>query len=279
MNLLKALNKGYDILKSNNINSYKIDAELLLSESLKVSKEKLILNLNDVINSDDYKAYLSKLKRRLNKEPVAYILKKKEFWKNEFYINKNVLIPRPETEHLVEETLRIIPENKNKKLLEIGIGSGCLMISILKDRTSCYGIGIDTCKKAVKTAIINANLHQIKNRIKIFKTDVDNFNTGKYDLIISNPPYIDKHQLKYLGVSEFEPLKALDGGINGTEILMKVINKASQLLKINGKLIIEIGNNQKYKMIEFLNKNNYFINKVVKDLSNIERCIICTKLF
>ena len=279
MNLLKALNKGYDILKSNNINSYKIDAELLLSESLKVSKEKLILNLNDVINSDDYKAYLSKLKRRLNKEPVAYILKKKEFWKNEFYINKNVLIPRPETEHLVEETLRIIPENKNKKLLEIGIGSGCLMISILKDRKSCYGIGIDTCKKAVKTAIINANLHQIKNRIKIFKTDVDNFNTGKYDLIISNPPYIDKHQLKYLGVSEFEPLKALDGGINGTEILMKVINKASQLLKINGKLIIEIGNNQKYKMIEFLKKNNYFINKVVKDLSNIERCIICTKLF
>ena len=279
MNLLKALNKGYDILKSNNINSYKIDAELLLSESLNVSKEKLILNLNDVINSDDYKVYLSKLKRRLNKEPVAYILKKKEFWKNEFYINKNVLIPRPETEHLVEETLRIIPENKNKKLLEIGIGSGCLMISILKDRTSCYGIGIDTCKKAVKTAIINANLHQIKNRIKIFKTDVDNFNTGKYDLIISNPPYIDKHQLKYLGVSEFEPLKALDGGINGTEILMKVINKASQLLKINGKLIIEIGNNQKYKMIEFLKKNNYFINKVVKDLSNIERCIICTKLF
>ena len=279
MNLLKALNKGYDILKSNNINSYKIDAELLLSESLNVSKEKLILNLNDVINSDDYKAYLSKLKRRLNKEPVAYILKKKEFWKNEFYINKNVLIPRPETEHLVEETLRIIPENKNKKLLEIGIGSGCLMISILKDRKSCYGIGIDTCKKAVKTAIINANLHQIKNRIKIFKTDVDNFNTGKYDLIISNPPYIDKHQLKYLGVSEFEPLKALDGGINGTEILMKVINKASQLLKINGKLIIEIGNNQKYKMIEFLNKNNYFINKVVKDLSNIERCIVCTKLF
>ena len=279
MNLLKALNKGYDILKSNNINSYKIDAELLLSESLNVSKEKLILNLNDVINSDDYKAYLSKLKRRLNKEPVAYILKKKEFWKNEFYINKNVLIPRPETEHLVEETLRIIPENKNKKLLEIGIGSGCLMISILKDRTSCYGIGIDTCKKAVKTAIINANLHQIENRIKIFKTDVDNFNTGKYDLIISNPPYIDKHQLKYLGVSEFEPLKALDGGINGTEILMKVVNKASQLLKINGKLIIEIGNNQKYKMIEFLKKNNYFINKVVKDLSNIERCIVCTKLF
>ena len=279
MNLLKALNKGYDILKSNNINSYKIDAELLLSESLNVSKEKLILNLNDVINSDDYKVYLSKLKRRLNKEPVAYILKKKEFWKNEFYINKNVLIPRPETEHLVEETLRIIPENKNKKLLEIGIGSGCLMISILKDRTSCYGIGIDTCKKAVKTAIINANLHQIENRIKIFKTDVDNFNTGKYDLIISNPPYIDKHQLKYLGVSEFEPLKALDGGINGTEILMKVINKASQLLKINGKLIIEIGNNQKYKMIEFLKKNNYFINKVVKDLSNIERCIVCTKLF
>ena len=121
-------------------------------------------------------------------------------------------------------------------------------------------------------------LHQIENRIKIFKSDVDNFNTGKYDLILSNPPYIEKHQLKYLGVSEFEPSVAFDGGINGIEILKKVILKSSKLLKINGKLIIEIGYNKKYRVKHLLNKKNFFINKIVKDFSGHDRCIISTKL-
>lgn len=278
MNLLQVLNNGYDILKSNNIDTYKIDTELILSQSLNISREKLILNLNRKIKSNDYKKFQNKIERRKAKEPVAYILKKKEFWKNEFYISENVLIPRPESEHLVEEALKLITKNQSKKLLEIGIGSGCLIISILKERKNCFGIGIDCCKKAIKTANINANLHQIQNRTKILKSDVDNFKSGKYDLIISNPPYIDRHQLKYLDVSEYEPLKALDGGINGIEVLMKVILNASQLLKINGKLIIEIGKNQKYKVIKILNKNNFYVNKVVKDFANIDRCIISTKL-
>tara|TARA_B100000963_G_scaffold340571_1_gene339394 strand:- start:1778 stop:2617 length:840 start_codon:yes stop_codon:yes gene_type:complete len=278
MNLMEVLNKGYYTLKSNKIKSYKIDAELLLSDSLNIRKEELILNLRRNIKIQDYKNFLCKLQRRKVREPIAYILKKKEFWKNEFYIDKNVLIPRPETEHLIDETLKIIPLNKSLNLLEIGIGSGCIIISILKERKKCSAIGIDCCKKAIKTANFNANLHQIKNRIKILKTNVDNFKTGKYDLIVSNPPYIDKRQLKYLGVSEYEPLKALNGGTNGIEILMKVILRASQLLKINGKLIIEIGYNQKYKVIKLLKKNNFFVNKIVKDFSNIERCIVSTKL-
>ncbi len=278
MNLLHALNRGYSILKSNNIGSYKIDAELILCQSLNISREELILNLNRSINSNDYIKYQKDIERRKAKEPVAYILKKKEFWKNEFYISENVLIPRPESELLIEETLKLISKNQNKKLLEIGVGSGCLIVSILKDRKNCFGTGIDCCKKAVKTANINAKLHQIQNRIKILKSDVDNFKSGKYDFILSNPPYIDKHQLKYLDVNEFEPLKALDGGIEGTEVLMKVVLRASQLLKVNGKLIIEIGKNQKYKVINFLYKNNFFVNKIVKDLSSIDRCIICTKL-
>ena len=278
MNLMEVLNKGYYTLKSSKIKSYKIDAELLLSDSLNICKEELILNLRRNIKTQDYKNFLCKLERRKVREPIAYILKKKEFWKNEFYVDKNVLIPRPETEHLIDETLKIIPLTKSFNLLEIGIGSGCIIISILKERKKCSAIGIDCCKKAIKTANFNANLHQIKNRIKILKTNVDNFKTGKYDLIVSNPPYIDKHQLKYLGVSEYEPLKALNGGSNGIEVLMKVILRASQLLKINGKLIIEIGYNQKYKVIKLLKKNNFFVNKIVKDFSNIERCIVSTKL-
>tara|TARA_B100001057_G_scaffold380367_1_gene386018 strand:- start:1290 stop:2129 length:840 start_codon:yes stop_codon:yes gene_type:complete len=278
MNFFKALDFGYKRLKLNNIKSYKLDTELLLSDSLNISKEKLILNLKQSISLSSYKKFLSKLKRREAKEPIAYILKKKEFWKNEFYVNKNVLIPRPESEHLIEETLNIISKNQKKRLLEIGVGSGCIIISILKDRKNCSSIAIDCCKKAVKIAEINAKLHHIKNRIKILKTDVDNFSAGKYDLIISNPPYIDKHQLKYLGVSEYEPLKALNGGINGIEILSKIITKSSKLLKVNGKLIIEIGSNQKYKMIKILKNNNYYINKIKKDLSNHDRCMVCTKL-
>ncbi len=278
MKISTALDNGYSFLKSNNINSYKIDAELLLSDSLNISRERLILNFDEVIVAENYKNFLLKLNRRKKKEPVAYILNKKEFWKIKFYVNQDVLIPRPETEFLVEETLKIISKNEKKRVLEIGIGSGCIIISVLKERENCSAIGIDCCKKALKVAKMNAKLHHIENRIKILKTDVDNFNSDKYDLIISNPPYIDKHQLKYLGVSEYEPLKALNGGVNGIEILKKVILKASQLLKINGKLIIEIGSNQKYKVIDLLNSNNFFVNKTIKDLSNHDRCIVSTKL-
>ena len=278
MNLIQAWDFGYKILKLNNINSYKTDTEILLSDSLKISKEKLILNLKEKISDENYINFLSKLKRRKFKEPIAYIIKKKEFWKNEFYLDQNVLIPRPETEHLVEETLKIIPKFHKKKILEIGVGSGCLVISILKERQLCSADAIDSSKKAVKIANVNAKLHQINNRIKIFKSDVDNYNVGKYDLIVSNPPYIDKHQLKYLGVSEYEPHSALNGGINGTEVLMKVVVKASQLLKVNGKLIIEIGKNQKYKMIKFLKTNNFFVKNIIKDLSGHDRCIISVKL-
>ena len=277
MNLLQALNNGYSFLKSNKIDTYKIDTEVILSQSLNISKEDIILNLEKSININDYKRFLCKLDRRKKREPLAYILNKKEFWKNEFYVNKNVLIPRPETEHLIEETLKIIEKNSSRKILEIGVGSGCLIVSILKERKNCSAIGIDCCKKALKVANYNANLHLINNRIKIIKTDVDNFNAGKYDLIISNPPYIDKYQLKYLDVSEYEPLRALNGGVNGIEVLTKVISKASRLLKINGKLIVEIGSDQKYKVIKLLNNNNFFVNKIVKDLSNLDRCIISTK--
>ena len=278
MNLFQALDTGYNILKSIQKNSYKIDTELLLCDSLNISRENLILNLNRDIGIKRFNNFLSKIQRRKANEPIAYILKKKEFWKNEFYINENVLVPRPETEHLVEETLCLFSNNQKKRLLEIGVGSGCLIISILKDRKNCSAIAIDYCKKAIKIAKINAKLHQIENRIKFFKSDVDKFNRGKYDLILSTPPYIEKHRLKYLGVSDHEPLKALNGGINGVEILAKVIKKSSQLLNINGKLIIEIGSNQKYKVIKILKKNKFYINKITKDLSNYDRCIVATKI-
>ena len=278
MNLIQTLKKGYQILKQNNVDSYQLDAEILLSNSLKISKEELILNLNKKINKLTYSKFINYIKRRQNKEPIAYIINKKEFWRNEFFVNNNVLIPRPETEHIVEECLKLIGKNHKKRILEIGIGSGSLILSILKERKFCFGVGIDKSKNALKVAKYNANLHQVINRINFIKSDVDNFKSGKYDLIISNPPYIDKHKLNYLGVSAYEPNLALNGGVDGIEIIKKVILNSSKLLKINGKLILEIGYDQKYKVTNFLKKNKYFINYVKKDLSKIDRCILSTKL-
>ena len=182
------------------------------------------------------------------------------------------------SEHLVEHTLKLIKKDQAKRILDIGIGSGCLSISILKERLNCKCEAIDLSKNALKLARINANLHQLSNRIKFYKRDVDNFYNDKYDLIISNPPYIIKHKIKYLGSIIYEPKVALDGGLDGLEVIRKVISKSKYLLKTNGKLILEIGYDQKYKVSKFLKQENFFINKIIKDYGNNNRCIVSTKI-
>ena len=163
-------------------------------------------------------------------------------------------------------------------MLDGGVGSGCLSISILKERLYCKCDAIDLSKNALKLAKINANLHQLSDRIKFYKRDVDNFYIDKYDLIISNPPYINKHRIKYLDSIIYEPKIALDGGLDGLEVIKKVISKSKHLLKTNGKLILEIGYDQKYKVTKFLRKKNFFINKIIKDYGNNTRCIVSTKI-
>jgi len=179
---------------------------------------------------------------------------------------------------LVEQALEIIKRGQAKRILDIGVGSGCLSISILNERLNCKCDAIDISKNALKLAKINANLHQLSDRIKFYKRDVDNFYNDKYDLVISNPPYINKHKIKYLGSVIYEPKIALDGGLDGLEIIKKVISKSKHLLKINGKLILEIGYDQKYKVIKFLKEKNFFINKIIKDYGNNTRCIVSTKI-
>ncbi len=189
-----------------------------------------------------------------------------------------MLIPRPDSEHLVEQSLGIIKKNQSKRILDVGVGSGCLSISILKERLYCKCDAIDLSKNALKLAKINANLHQLSNRIKFYKRDVDNFSNDKYDLIISNPPYINRHKIKYLDSIIYEPKIALDGGLDGLEVIKKVISKSKHLLKINGKLILEIGYDQKYKVTKFLKEKSFYINKIIKDYGNNIRCIVSTKI-
>ena len=264
----------------NSSRTSKLDAEVLLSNVLKKNLVELIIDKETKINKDEFILYKKLIKRRKLGEPIAYILNKKEFWKNTFFVDRNVLIPRPDTEVIIEEILKLISKDEKKFILDIGTGSGCIIISIANERPKLNCTAIDISKKALKVAKINAKIHHIKNRIKFYNSSVDNFFKGKYDLIISNPPYINKLKLKCLDkdIFDFEPLIALEGGLNGSSVLNKVIKKSSSLLKVGGKLILEIGFDQKLKTMKFLKNEGFYVNKVVKDYGNNDRCIIGTKI-
>jgi protein-(glutamine-N5) methyltransferase, release factor-specific len=280
MNYQKLLNHGDNFLKINKIKSSKIDSELLLSKVLKKNREEILTSLNNKIDEKQINEYSYYLFRRKKKEPIAYILGFKYFWKYFFYVNKSVLIPRPDTEHIVEEALNNISINQSINILDIGTGSGCVIISILNERRKCKATAIDISNKALKIAKTNAKLHHLENKIKFINMDIDKYNSNKYDLILSNPPYIKNIELSRLDddIKFFEPKLALRGGLDGYSEIKKVIGKSSKLLRERGKLIIEIGNRQKEQTIIFLKKKNFYINKICKDLSGKDRCIISTKI-
>ena len=280
MNIEKAINEGYLQLKKNKIKSSHLDSEILMSQVIKKDREYLILNLNQKINGKAYNYYHDLINERSKGKPIAYITGKKFFWKHEFYIDQNVLIPRPETELIIEYVLKKFKNKTKLRLLEIGVGSGCVLLSILDEKKNFLGTGIDLTNKCLKICNNNAIKIGIKNRLKLFKSDIDNFNLGKYDLIISNPPYIKKIDLKYLDtdVKDFEPKMALDGGLEGLSEIRKVIRKSSDLIKKKGILILEIAFNQKNDVKKLLNNKGFYINKVLKDYANKDRCIISTKI-
>ena len=281
MNNLNSLNYGYKLLKKKNIITYRLDSELLLSKALNKNREDLLIDLNTNIKKEEFDSFKKLLKRRAFKEPIAYILKRKEFWKNSFLVSRDVLIPRPETEIIVEELLKLTDINSSKSFLDVGSGSGCLIISIIKERPNFYGTALDVSKKAIKIAIINAKMHHLQNKIKFKIIDIDKFNHYKYDFIISNPPYINDFDLKRLDddITNYEPKIALEAGEDGLNVIRKIIFKSKTLLKKNGKLIFEIGYNQKIKVINLLKENKFFINKICNDFNSLPRVIISTKTF
>ena len=279
MNIFEAIKKGDAILRESGIKSYKIDSEILMSRVIKKNRADIILNSKTELSQNDYNLFKNLIVQRSKQKPIAYLTGKKEFWKYEFSVTKDVLIPRPDTEIIVEKTLRLT-KNKNKlKVLEIGIGSGCIVLSILKEKKNFYGTGIDISKKTIEICKINCENLGLSSRVKLFKTDIDNFRYGKYDLIISNPPYIKKFDLKYLEkeVSFYEPKPALDGGLDGLSELKKVILNSSKLIKRNGKLVLEIAFDQAESVKSILKQNEFYINEIIKDLSKKNRCIISTR--
>ena len=280
MNIENTLNQGISILKANKIPNPYLDSEILLSQSINKDKKHIILNSKETLNSKQLDNFKSFIERRKKGEPIAYLINKKEFWKDEFYVNRDVLIPRPDTELIIEQALKIYSKKSKFRILDIGTGSGCILLSIIKERTNSYGTGIDISKKSINVSKINAKQLNLINRVKFIHSSVDNFNIGKYDLVVSNPPYIKLLNLKNLekDVVNFEPKLALSGGFDGFSKIRKVISKASILIKKNGKFILEIGFNQKNNVKKILKEEGFYINKVIKDYGNNDRCIISTKI-
>ena len=280
MNIETVIKKAFIDLKSKNIESALLDSEILMSKVLKEDRSSVLLNSERSLSNQDYKNFRELISNRLKFKPIAYLTGQKSFWKYEFEINNKVLIPRPDSELIVEQVLKICQNKQKIKILDVGVGSGCLILSILKERKHFSGVGVDLSKDCINVCKINATKLRVQNRLKLFKTDIDNFDLGKYDLIVSNPPYIKKLDLKKLhkDVINYEPKLALDGGLDGLSKIRKVIKKSSELVKLSGKLIIEIAHDQRKMVKKILIENGFFVNKVVKDLSKNDRCIISTKI-
>ena len=280
MNIHSAIIKGGKILKDKFVLNPYLDSEILMTKAINKNREYMIINANKNLSKKDFNYFLKLIKKRSSRKPVAYLTNKKFFWNTEFYVTKDTLIPRPDTELVVENVLKITNKKTKINILDIGIGSGCILLSILKERKDFIGTGIDISKKCLNISKINAKILKVESRLKLYKSDVDKFNLGKYDLIISNPPYIKKSNLKYLDedVAKFEPKLALDGGLDGLSEIRKVVKKSSELIKKQGKFILEIGFDQKNRVIKLLKKEGFYINSVLKDLSKNDRCILSTKI-
>ena len=276
-NLIK---EGSKILKEKNIPSYGIDSELLLSKIINKDRIFVLTNGDYIVSFKEAIDFLNIISRRKKYEPLAYITQKKEFWSLDFKVDRNVLIPRPETEIIVEKIVNQFKDKGSLSILDVGTGSGCILLSILKELTKSRGIGIDSSSKTLNIAKKNSKILNLVQRVKFIHCDIDNFNFGNYDVLVSNPPYICSHRIKYLSedVKNFEPKSALNGGNSGLETINKVIIKARKLLKVKGYLFIEIGNEQSQQVSEILIKNRFrLVETLFDNLKNI-RGIMSTKL-
>ena len=274
MRALEAIKIGSNLLKENKIPSYILDSEILLSKTLGKSREEILINLEKKITKKNISIFKTYLQRRSKNEPIAYILEEKEFWSKKFKVSKDTLIPRPETELLIDKLLKIY-RGKEISILDIGTGSGCIIISLLSSLTKSIGIGVDISKKAISVAKNNAFKYKLSNKVKFFNKTIDDVFGKKFDLIVSNPPYIKRKDIKNLSddIKRYEPRMALDGGNDGLDLIKKVIYKSKNILKIKGLLALEIGNEQIKKVSKILIDNNFRVKHVIKDYKNNVRCV------
>jgi release factor glutamine methyltransferase len=275
MNISGLLNSGAKTLKQNRIKTHQLDSELVLSNLLQKKRENLLINLNEKVSKETIDNFEKLIFRRVKREPLAYILKKKEFWSKDFFVDRSTLIPRPETELLCESIIKIF-KNKNLHILDMGTGSGCIILSILSEIKGAKGIGIDVSKRAITVAKKNSNKLGLNKRVKFVNRSLEDIYSYKFDVIISNPPYIKTSDIKNLSddVKRFEPRIALDGGKEGLDVIKKVIYKSKSILKRQGMLALEIGYGQYNKVSQILKKQNFKEDLLVRDYKDNVRCIL-----
>ena len=270
-----------ELKRSNNLNS-RLDSEILVSHLINIPRESIYSRLKENLPSNKAEELKKLVSRRVKKEPIAYILNNKEFWSTNFYVDRSVLIPRPETEVLIDLILSQI-NNKNNYLniLDIGTGSGCILLSLLKELTKAKGIGIDKSLKAIVIAKKNSISQQVNSRASFKNVNLEEIKFDKkFDLIVSNPPYLPDVSLKNLNldIKLYEPKIALQGGVQGVDFLCKIISLASKIIKINGLLALEIGDNQFHILAKYLKENRFkILNKYIL-INKQVRCLVATKL-
>jgi len=275
MKALELINIGSNKLKMNSIKSFILDSEILLSKVLNKKREEVLVDLNQKIENNKILEFLKYIDRRASKEPIAYIIQRKEFWSKNFEVNNKTLIPRPETELMLEKLIYIY-KKKSINILDVGTGSGCIILSLLSELKNSKGIGIDISPGALQIAKKNAKKLNILGNIEFRKKSLNSFFSQKFDLIVSNPPYIKSRDLKKLedDIKLYEPKIALDGGNDGLDLIKKVIYKAKEILKANGRLALEISNEQVLQVSKILKKNNFRIEYTVNDYKDNIRSLI-----
>ena len=280
MTIKQAMIKGITLLKLENIKTPKLKARLLLQFVLKKPRQYLIVYDNQKLTKLQEKEYLESIERLKQGEPIEHITHHKEFMKLNFYVDENVLIPRQDTEILVEEVIKIAKKIKAKKILDLCTGSGAIAISLAKYLENVKLTALDISGKALDIAIANAKNNQVQDQITFVESNLfEELGQEKYDIIVSNPPYIKREVLNTLDREvKKEPRLALDGGEDGLDFYRKIIDQAYNYLKYSGYICLEIGYDQKeavFKIIE--DKKQYINTSCIKDLYDNDRVII-TKL-
>ncbi len=263
-------------LKEHNIEEPILKAKILLAFVLCKTKEYLLINQNEEINKDIIKIYETNIEKIINGFPIQYITNKKEFMGLDFFVNESVLIPRNDTEILVEESLNIIKKHNMHEILDLCTGSGAIAVSIAKNIENAKIIATDISEEALKIAEKNAMQNEVSKRILFKKSDMFNDIDCLFDLVISNPPYIEEKTIKKLSNEvQKEPQIALNGGKDGLKFYRIIANNAKKVLRKNGYLLLEIGYNQKNDVIKILDNSKYKNIYSKKDLEGNDRIIVC----
>ena len=269
-----------EILYSNGDSISVFEKKLLLSHVLGLSNEKLNLTQSEKVGEKDIKNFEQLINRRKNSEPIAYLMNIKSFWKNDFYVDQSVLIPRSDSELLIESVIEYFPDlTKTYNFLDLGSGSGCLIISLLNEYLLSSGTGVEIDKKAIKVSEKNKEFLLNKDRLKFLEEDFSNFDTSSFDIIISNPPYISFEEKKDImkEVRNYEPSNALFADEKGLYFYRKIIENLAKRQRKKQFLFLEVGINQPDGVVKILKNNNFNVVSIKKDISNIPRCIIAER--